>query len=371
MKYVLYCGLAVPAISLLAWLFVRDYRGGSVSLKQTPSRLRLVSIALLLFLTVVDLCAGLPETSGGSALMNLQMAGVILLLSPHSFEGNSGHGPFVFACVFASVCLLTALAAAIAGAPGWKGRLFPLLTVSALTVHNWLCVKRRFSNVRALFQNRAVWHYIEDYASHCYAILLLSSVCLAELSFISQDLYSQMMLVPSFALLSVSVYGAYRKSVDASVVFLSERQRLQIEHTMEGNVVERSDLVKARMEAMFARIEKHMTEHKPYLEEGFSLGDLADAMLSNRVSVSKAINNVTGHNFSRLVNGYRVAYSQKLWRLNPGLRLKEMYSRCGFHNMPSFINAFKKITGCTPIEWLKEIQVERLRDKSPAGKMAA
>lgn len=371
MKYVLYCGLAVPAISLLAWLFVRDYRGGSVSLERTPSRLRLSSLALLLMLTVIDLCAGLPEISGGSALMNLQMAGVILLLSPHSYEGNSGHGPFVFACVFATVCLLTALAAALAGAPGWKGRLFPLLAVSALTVHNCLCIKRRFRNVRNLFQNRAVWHSIEDYASHCYAILLLSAVCLAELSFISQDLFSQAMLVPSFALLSISVYGAYRRSVDASVVFLSERKRLQIEHTMEGYVVERSDLVKSRMEAMFARIEKHMTENKPYLEEGFCLDDLADAMLSNRVSVSRAINNVTGNNFSSLVNGYRVAYSQKLWKLNPGLRLKEMYSRCGFRNMPSFINAFKKITGYTPVEWLKEIQVERLRNRSSAGKMAA
>lgn len=370
MKCVLYCGLALPAISLLVWLFVRDYRGGGVSLKHPPSCIRLVSLALFLLLSAADICTGLREAGAGSPLLNLQMSGVVLLLSPHSYE-KKNKDPLVFAAVFAAVCLLTSSVLSILGACAWKARLLPLLAVSGLTVNNWLCLRRRFSSVRTLFQNKSVWYAIEDYAGHCYVILLLSSICLAQLSAISQDLFSLFMLIPSLALLSVSVYGAYRKSADFSIIFLSAKQRLQIQNKMNGDVVERSSRADAKRDAMFSRIERYLTENQAYLEEDFSIVDLANAMLSNRVYVSKTINKVTGNNFCRLINTYRVAYSQKLWKLNPGLRLKEIYSRCGFNNMPSFIKAFKDITGHTPVEWLKETQVAKLNSASSAEEVAA
>ncbi len=370
MKYILYYGLALPAISLLASLLIVDFRRGGVSLKQTPFRIRAISLALFLFLSVIDLCVGPPEASGGAVLMNLQMSGAILLLSPHSYAARKRDNSSVFAAALASLCLMTALAGALAGAPVWKERLFPLIAVGALAAHNFLCLKMRFGNVRTLFQNRAVWHSIEDYAYHLYVILLLSSVCLVQIHVISRDLFSAVMLLPALALVSAAVYGAYRKSMDSSIVFLTEKQRIQIENTMAGNDVERSGKVNPKMQKLFAKIEKYIAEHKPYLQDNFSLGDLATAVLSNRVYVSRTINKVTGNNFSNLMNGYRVAHSQMLWKLNPGLRLKEIYSRCGFHNMPSFIKAFKDSTGCTPVEWLKETQVEKLSSR-PAGKKLA
>ena len=370
MRYILYYGLAMPAISLLIWLLVGDYRNGSLSVKQPPSRIRLLSLALFVLLSAVDICTGPGKVGAGSVLLNLQMSGVILLLSPHSYEKKKDR-PLAVPAAFASLCLLTSLSLALVGDFVWKTRLFPVFAVTGLVLHNFLSLRRRFKNVRALFQNRSAWHSIEDYAGHCYVILLLSSICLVQISSLSQPLISLAALLPSLAILCVAVYGAYRKSMDSSIIFLSEKQCLQIRNIMNGNVVERTVRSKSRKEALFAKIEKYMRERQPFLEEGFSLSDLADAMLSNRVSVSKAINEVSGDNFSNLVNRYRIMHSQMLWKLNPDLRLKEIYSTCGFHNVASFINAFKEQTGYTPVEWLKETQVAKLSATSTAEELAA
>ncbi len=366
MKRILFYTLTVSVISFLSFLFVRDYRKGGVNLKQTSSCIRVISLALLILLSAIDICVG-PEKAGTvSALENLQMSGVVLLFSPHSYMKRKNHF-FVASLAFAALSLLTSLTLALTGATLWKPGIFTLLAVGGLGLNACLCLKRKYSSVKPLFQNKAAWHSVEDYASHCYALLLLSSVSLALLPAWSEDLFSMLMILPSAAALFLAILGAYRKSADSEVIFLNRSQRLQMENIMAGNVADRSVKVQNKMNAMFDRIVKYLEEKQPYLEENFSIGDLADAMLSNRVYISRTINSVSGNNFCSLINSYRVKYSQMIWKNNPKLLLKEIYSKCGFHSDVSFINAFRAETGYTPVEWLKETQVYRLKCR-PQGK---
>jgi AraC-like DNA-binding protein len=370
MKQLLFYGLTLSGISILTCLFIGDYRGGSLNLKRPSSRIRVTALALFFLLSVIDICTG-PERAGAvSPLLNLQMSGVVLLFSPHSYMKKNDRSTAV-AYAFAAACLLTALPLAFVDASVWKPRFFAFLAVSGLVLYNYLCLKRKYANVKALFQNRAVWYAIEDYASHCYDILLTVSICLALLPAFSQDVFSLIMIIPAAAALFAAVYGAYRKSADSAIVYLSATQRSYIENVMSGNVVERTVKVQSRMKNMYDRIVRYLQEKQPYLSEDFTIVDLSDAMFSNRVYISRTINMVTGNNFRNLINGYRVEYSQMLWKKNPKLRLKEIYASCGFHSDVSFINAFKVATGYTPVEWLKETQVEKLSGKSSEKELAA
>ncbi|MDO4826149.1 MAG: AraC family transcriptional regulator [Bacteroidia bacterium] len=369
MKYILYYGLAVPAIALLAGLSVRDYRSGNLVQKQTSSIIRMTALSLFLLLTVTDLCAAAPS-GGCSPLLNLQAAAAVLLLSPHSYSGK-GKYTLVSASVFAAVCSFSSLSLALTGTYGGKTEVFSLLVLGCVMLHSCMCLKMRYADIKSLFRGKSVRYSMEDYASHCYSLLLLASVCLGLLSDTAPPVFAALLLICALLAVSAAVYGAYRKSADASIVYLGEKKLLQIRNMMTGEAVERSAKVQARMKSMYERIEKYMVEHKPYLDENFTIGDLADAMLSNRVYISRAINRVTGNNFCNLVNRYRVAHSQMLWKLNPHLKMKDIYSGCGFHTAVSFISAFRTVTGYTPVEWLKESSAEKLRKPSASEEIAA
>ncbi len=369
MKYILYCGLAVPAIVLLVCLSVRDYRSGSLIRKQTSSVIRIAALSLFLLLTVADLCAG-ARPQGRAPLLNLQVAAAVLLLSPHSYSGKRKY-TLLSVTVFAALCVLAAFLLALTGTYGRKTEIFSLLVLGCVMGHSCMCLKMRYEDIKSLFRSKSVRYAMEDYASHCYALLLLASVCLGLLCGTAPPALSALLLILALLAASASVYGAYRKSADTSIVYLGERKSLQIRNMMTGEAVESSARVQAKMKAMYERIEKYMVEHKPYLDENFSIADLADAMLSNRAYISRSINRVTGNNFCNLVNRYRVAHSQMLWKMHPQLKLKDIYSGCGFHTAVSFISAFRTFTGYTPVEWLKESKAERLREPSAAGEIAA
>ncbi len=90
-------------------------------------------------------------------------------------------------------------------------------------------------------------------------------------------------------------------------------------------------------------------------KELFRDSNLTLARVAKRLSVpardlSGATNRVTGENFSRLINSYRIAYAQKAL-LTSQLPVTEIMFEAGFLSKSSFNTEFRRVTGQTPSQF--------------------
>ena len=110
---------------------------------------------------------------------------------------------------------------------------------------------------------------------------------------------------------------------------------------------------------LYDRCCRYMAERKPFLVESFSLNDLAGALYTNKVYLSKTVNYYSGKNFRNYLNYYRVMYAMELFRRNKSLTVSELGSLSGFHSGTTFNQAFKAVMKESPSTWCA-----RLRKKS-------
>ena len=107
---------------------------------------------------------------------------------------------------------------------------------------------------------------------------------------------------------------------------------------------------------LYDRCCRYMSERKPFLVESFSLGDLAAAMYSNKVYLSRTINYFSGKNFRQYVNYYRVMYAMELFRNNRNLKVNDLAELSGFHSATTFNQAFKNVMEESPSTWCARLR---------------
>lgn len=92
-----------------------------------------------------------------------------------------------------------------------------------------------------------------------------------------------------------------------------------------------------------------------YLSENFaeniSLSQLARDLGYNEKYLSHNLHNLTGINFRRLLNFYRVNHSRKLLIDNNHMSISEIAVACGFNSLNTFNREFKSIVKMTPREY--------------------
>ena len=113
---------------------------------------------------------------------------------------------------------------------------------------------------------------------------------------------------------------------------------------------------------LYDRCCRYMTERKPFLVESFSLQDLANAVYTNRASLSRIINRFSGRNFRQYVNYYRVMYSMELFRNNMSLRVVDLAQLCGYRSVTAYYQNFKKVMGELPSQWCARIRRKYIND---------
>ncbi len=102
------------------------------------------------------------------------------------------------------------------------------------------------------------------------------------------------------------------------------------------------------------KLENWMNREKPYLNPGFQLSDLGQALDMNRNALSKFINDEYGCTFYQFVNHYRIEESKRLRLNHPEFSIDEIATRCGFTSGVVFSSVFTRETGLTPREWYKQ-----------------
>ena len=107
-----------------------------------------------------------------------------------------------------------------------------------------------------------------------------------------------------------------------------------------------------------ARLLQHIQEEKPYLDPNLSLRSLADQITIHPNQLSWLLNESIGKNFNEFVNHYRVETFIKLSRdpNNAHITLIGLAFESGFNSKTVFNTYFKKETGMTPKQFLKQPQ---------------
>lgn len=120
---------------------------------------------------------------------------------------------------------------------------------------------------------------------------------------------------------------------------------------------ERSGLGRDEIDALVARLTRHLDEVKPYLEEGVTLRQIAAALGVSPNHVSQAINQGLGRNFYELINERRVDEFKRRVRdpKNRAYTLLGIAMDSGFSSKSSFNRVFKQFTGLSPQQYVDQV----------------
>ncbi len=109
---------------------------------------------------------------------------------------------------------------------------------------------------------------------------------------------------------------------------------------------------------IYLRLENYFDTAKPYLDGRLTISDVARKLYTNKAYVSKAVNRMSGLNFSQYVNKRRIAYALELFVSNPDLRINELAHLSGFNSVASFNISFRNFVRQSPSEWAKRVRSE-------------
>lgn len=312
----------------------------------------IVSVVCLL-LPLLAGCLRVRAFPGPECLYaGLLAACTVLLLLPISDERVS------VSLWYALAALAVCIGGTVAGLPPrtWLAGM--------LAVHGTCLIRRscdRYEQLQPLFKNMAVWYSVENLARYTYSLALYLLV--AALPGPRAPRWTGWTLLAAavglHAILSLRVRSG-------RTYFLRTARELEIKDLIKGNLrtppaqTGKKTEELARMTRLYERVVSLMEQKHPFLDEEFTLDDLAGAVFTNRGYLSRTINVLSGRNFSQFVNYFRVRYGVELMRKDPGLRLISVAQMCGFHSSPSFNAAFKVNMGETPSEFQERLRAEKL-----------
>ena len=103
------------------------------------------------------------------------------------------------------------------------------------------------------------------------------------------------------------------------------------------------------------RITHYLTQEKPYTKASFKQIDLANALGLPPHQLTAFLNQEMGTSYSQLINTYRIEEFIRLTQdsAHDHLSIFGKAQEVGFKSKSSFYEAFKKIKGCSPSEYIK------------------
>jgi len=129
--------------------------------------------------------------------------------------------------------------------------------------------------------------------------------------------------------------------------------RLVLPQEQPASRYAKSGLPSADAERIFKQVQLYFEEHKPYLDAGLRLDDLAKSTQISRNHISQAINECGKTPFWNFVNMYRLQEAQR--RLKDvalsHYTIEAIALDAGFNSLSTFNSLFKRVVGLTPKEW--------------------
>lgn len=128
------------------------------------------------------------------------------------------------------------------------------------------------------------------------------------------------------------------------------------DHADEGTQSKKALLDEASVSTFSDRLLRHIRDEKPYLDPELSLRSLAGQIGIHANQLSWLLNNSIGKNFSEFINHYRVQAFKRISKdpKNAGFTIVALAYECGFNSKTVFNTYFKRETGLTPKQFLKQ-----------------
>lgn len=96
-----------------------------------------------------------------------------------------------------------------------------------------------------------------------------------------------------------------------------------------------------------------------FLDSHLTIASLAQALGSNKNYVSESISRSSFGSFYAMINNYRMAYAIKRMKEDPSQRVESISSLSGFSSSSVFSQVFKRSTGMSPSQFIKNILEEK------------
>lgn len=286
----------------------------------------------------------------GMLLSVVCMVGACAMLILLPIGAESAAMSFVYACTIALFVLIYALFRRF-------GFVMLVLILSGTFLALTHRCRERYSTIRPLFNKQAIL-----YNTHNHTRLLLSYL-LCFLALIgSPDCL--IMRVSSFVLLLL-LYGLILyKSFTGRTIILTSKKEKELRNLINGELNPYcspamdtdSSPDTSGMSDLFERVGKLMEESRPYLDENYSIQELAKAVYTNKTYLSRTINVCSGLNFRKFINQYRVLYSISLMESDHHLRVLDLAEQSGFSTVVTYNMAFKAMTNTTPGEYYQRVR---------------
>mgnify|MGYP002623088920 FL=1 len=305
--------------------------------------IRVLSLFTLLLLCIMEALPGNSGTGFRPLCANLIAACGILMLHPLSYEESTK------SLRYAILLSLLSVAAALSGVfPGNECLMLTLVTVFVWVAY---CISRsrdKYNNVRMLFRLDFVWCAVEDY-SRLFYLLVLCALSVSALTACRFEGPSWLFFI--HLLLLLSFYSAmYVRVYKGRSFVMSPDKEAALKEMIKGNLrtIPEAGEPDEHMNSIYGKVLRYMDSKKPYLQESFTIEDLADAVFTNKVYLSKTINYFSGRNYRQFINYYRVNHAKALMQKDRHLKVVEIAMMSGFHSVVTFNMAFKLFTNMTP-----------------------
>ncbi|MDX1444541.1 helix-turn-helix domain-containing protein [Lishizhenia sp.] len=147
------------------------------------------------------------------------------------------------------------------------------------------------------------------------------------------------------------IKGDPRYSEFHKKLFPEELFELYTEVTTKKGLLDEEATVKFK-----AKLQQRIEIEKSYLNPNLSLRTLADELGMHANQLSWLLNDIIGKNFNEFINHYRIEEFKYLAKLpeNAHLTIMSIAYDCGFNSKTVFNTYFKKETGLTPKQFLKD-----------------
>ena len=110
------------------------------------------------------------------------------------------------------------------------------------------------------------------------------------------------------------------------------------------------------MQQLALELTGYLDQNKPYLLPELTLATVSEHLGYTRNQISFVINHVLGRTFYDLVNTRRVDHViEKMSSNDQNLSILELGFDAGFNSVSGFYNAFKKQTGMTPAQYMRNL----------------
>ncbi len=144
-----------------------------------------------------------------------------------------------------------------------------------------------------------------------------------------------------------------------SYVIISEPKSIQFAEDKIGlggfKKYEKSKLTRSEAENNVSILNEIMEDNRPYLDSEFNLAQFSTLSKITSHNISETLNGLVGQSFNDYVNNYRVEEFKKLAIKDESRHytILALAFDAGFKSKATFNAAFKKLTGETPSQFIK------------------